>query len=53
MSLFAHLRGEEKFDSAEALVEQMDRDSIAARTALAEAEPISTLDRVIAFDGRS
>ena len=29
------IRGEEKFESAQALVEQMDRDSIAARKALA------------------
>ncbi len=34
MTLFDHLRGEEKFDSAEALVEQMDRDSARARTVL-------------------
>ncbi len=51
VTLFAHLRGEEKFDSAEALVKQMDRDSAAARAILAKAEPHSALDRAIAFDG--
>ena len=35
--LVARLRGEEKFASAEDLVEQMDRDAEAARTALAAA----------------
>ncbi len=53
VTLFARLRGEEKFDSAEALVEQMDRDSIDARAALAKAEPLSSLDRSVAFRGRS
>lgn len=33
--LIARLRGEERFDSLEALVTQMDRDSLAARAALA------------------
>jgi len=32
--LYAYLRGEEKFDSAEALIEQMDKDSAEARTIL-------------------
>ncbi|EFL88555.1 bifunctional riboflavin kinase/FAD synthetase [Ahrensia sp. R2A130] len=50
VSLFEHLRGEEKFDSAEALVEQMDRDSEAARKALAAATPLSNLDERLSFD---
>ncbi len=49
VSLFARLRGEERFDSAEALVEQMDRDSVDARAVLAEAAPLSELDRATAF----
>lgn len=35
--LVAWLRGEEKFDDIDALVEQMDRDSVRAREALADA----------------
>jgi len=49
VSLFAFLRGEEKFDSAEALIAQMDRDSAAARQILADVSPISALDRRVAF----
>lgn len=51
VSLFDYLRGEEKFDSAEALVEQMDRDSAKARHALAGAEPLSALDQRLNFMG--
>ena len=53
ISLFKRLRGEEKFDSAEALVEQMDRDSEAARKALAAATPLSDLDRHLSFEGKA
>lgn len=49
VSLFAFLRGEERFESAAALVAQMDRDAETARAILAEAAPISDLDRRIAF----
>jgi len=49
ISLFAFLRGEAKFDSAEALVEQMDRDSIEARKKLAAASPLSHLDDRLNF----
>jgi riboflavin kinase/FMN adenylyltransferase len=35
--LVSYLRGEERFDSAEALIAQMDRDSALARTRLAQA----------------
>ncbi|MEX6508348.1 bifunctional riboflavin kinase/FAD synthetase [Jiella sp. M17.18] len=49
VSLFGFLRGEEKFASAEALVEQMDRDSAEARALLAGVSPLGELDRVIAF----
>lgn len=41
------LRGEEKFDSVEALVAQMDRDSAEARTVLASLQPVSPLDRAV------
>jgi riboflavin kinase/FMN adenylyltransferase len=36
--LVSYLRGEERFDSAEALIAQMDRDSTLARTRLAHAQ---------------
>ena len=49
VSLFAYLRGEEKFDSAAALVAQMDRDAQTARALLKTAEPLSDLDRSIGF----
>ncbi len=52
VSLFEFLRGEEKFDSADALVAQMDRDSAAARKVFETAKPISPLDEMIAFAGR-
>ncbi|WP_298813976.1 bifunctional riboflavin kinase/FAD synthetase [uncultured Roseibium sp.] len=42
--LIAYLRGEEKFDSVEALVSQMDRDSEEARAALASMQPLSDID---------
>lgn len=51
VSLFEHIRGEEKFDSAEALVARMDRDAEEARRILREAEPLSILDRRLCFDG--
>ncbi|KQT54832.1 hypothetical protein ASG43_04595 [Aureimonas sp. Leaf454] len=49
VSLFSFLRGEEKFAGVEALVQQMDRDAEAARAVLAGAEPLSPLDRAVAF----
>ena len=49
VSLFAYLRGEEKFDGAAALVAQMDRDADEARATLTTVEPLSDLDRAIAF----
>lgn len=52
VSLFDFLRGEEAFDSVDALVEQMDRDSIEARKKLAAASPLSHLDERLSFDGR-
>ena len=49
VSMFERLRGEEKFDSADALVEQMRRDESRAREILARAEPLSALDRTLNF----
>jgi riboflavin kinase/FMN adenylyltransferase len=40
----SYLRGEAKFDSAEALITQMDRDSEEARAALASLQPLSEID---------
>jgi riboflavin kinase/FMN adenylyltransferase len=42
--LVSYLRGEEKFDSAEALIAQMDQDSAEARAALASLQPLSETD---------
>ncbi len=49
VSLFAYLRGEERFDGVEALVRQMDRDSEEARALLTGAAPLSALDARICF----
>lgn len=51
VSLFARLRGEEKFDSLDALVDQMKRDEAQARAILAEATPLTPLDRALTFAG--
>ena len=50
VSLLEYLRPELKFDSAEALVVQMDKDSAQARRCLAEAKPLSDLDARLNFD---
>ena len=42
--LISYLRGEQKFDSAEALVAQMDRDSEEAKAALQSLQPLSEVD---------
>ncbi len=51
VSLFDYLRGEEKFDSADALVDQMNRDSVLARVHLANCKPLTDLDNKLNFDG--
>ena len=51
VGLFAYLRGEEKFDSADALIAQMDADSDHARKIMGEISPISPLDQTLNFDG--
>ncbi|MCX5497341.1 bifunctional riboflavin kinase/FAD synthetase [Kaistia dalseonensis] len=48
VTFHAFLRGEERFTSIEALIAQMDRDSIAARAILAAAGPGSAVDRALA-----
>ena len=45
----ARLRSEMKFESIEALVAQMDRDSAEARAMLATLSPVSPLDRTLLF----
>jgi riboflavin kinase/FMN adenylyltransferase len=49
VSFFGFLRGEEKFDGLDALVEQMKRDEAEARALLAGVGPLSALDARIAF----
>ena len=49
VSIFAYLRGEERFDGEAALVAQMDRDAEEARAALASVTPLSALDGAIGF----
>lgn len=49
VSLFARLRGEEKFDTLDALVAQMKRDEAEARAFLAGVAPLSPLDRMLTF----
>ncbi|WP_245418451.1 MULTISPECIES: bifunctional riboflavin kinase/FAD synthetase [Cohaesibacter] len=43
--LFGHLREEAKFDSLDALVQQMDRDSAQARCLLSAVPPLSELEQ--------
>ena len=49
VSLFGYLRGEEKFDSVDALVAQMNRDSEEARALLSGATPVSPIDMDLNF----
>lgn len=49
VSFFGYLRGEEKFDSLDALVTQMKRDEEEARALLSGVVPLSTLDLSVAF----
>lgn len=45
----AHLRGEEKFDTLEALTAQMQKDEANARAALTGLAPLSALDAALTF----
>ncbi|MDY8109321.1 bifunctional riboflavin kinase/FAD synthetase [Fulvimarina sp. 2208YS6-2-32] len=49
VAVVSRLRGEVKFDSAEALVVQMDKDAAEARAMLADLSPLSPLDRALVF----
>ncbi len=49
VSFFGFLRGEEKFDGLEPLIAQMKRDEDEARALLSAVQPLSELDRTIAF----
>ncbi len=49
VSFFGRLRGEEKFDSLEALNAQMQRDEAEARALLSGVKPLSELDRAVSF----
>ncbi|MFZ2099427.1 MAG: bifunctional riboflavin kinase/FAD synthetase [Oricola sp.] len=49
VAICAFLRGEEKFDSLDALAAQMKHDEDRARAILAELEPLSELDRKLTF----
>ncbi len=49
VSIFARLRGEEKFDGLDALVAQMRCDEEEARAVLAKVKPLSGLDRDLNF----
>ena len=51
ISLFEHLRAEQKFDNVDDLVKQMRLDEDRARNVLANAEPLSELDRAMTFSG--
>jgi riboflavin kinase/FMN adenylyltransferase len=49
VSFFGFLRGEEKFDGLDTLLEQMNRDKQEARALLAGVRPLSELDVRLAF----
>lgn len=49
VAICAFLRGEEKFESLEALTEQMQRDEARARVILGELEPLDRLDAALTF----
>ncbi|MCT4654728.1 MAG: bifunctional riboflavin kinase/FAD synthetase [Cohaesibacter sp.] len=53
VSLYDYIRGEEKFDSLEALIAQMDDDSLKARTILGDAHPLSPLETTLWEKGKS
>ena len=50
ISLFEHLRGEEKFSSADELITQMKKDEAQARELLLNVKPLSELDGALNFD---
>jgi riboflavin kinase/FMN adenylyltransferase len=50
VSFFGFLRGEERFEDLDALLDQMKRDKDEARALLSGVKPLSPLDARIAFD---
>lgn len=50
VAFIAYLRSERKFDTVDALVAQMNRDSDEARAAIASMRPLSELDQALTFD---
>lgn len=51
VALVGHIRGQEVFSGLDELIAAMDRDSKKARDLIAEASPISDLDRKLGFFG--
>ncbi|GHA31041.1 riboflavin biosynthesis protein [Devosia pacifica] len=51
VAIVSHLRGQEVFSGLDELIAAMDRDCRRAREALAEAEPLTELDRSLGFFG--
>ncbi|MHA6298466.1 bifunctional riboflavin kinase/FAD synthetase [Devosia sp. CAU 1758] len=51
VALVGHIRGQEVFSGLDELIAAMDRDRNKARTMLAEASPISELDKRLGFFG--
>ncbi|MBO6755213.1 MAG: bifunctional riboflavin kinase/FAD synthetase [Roseibium sp.] len=49
--LVSYLRAEDRFDSVDALIAQMDRDSAEAKAALSDLRPLSDLDHALFFGG--
>jgi len=52
VSFFSFLREEKKFDGFDPLIAQMHQDEAEARAVLAEARPLSLLDRHVTFENR-
>ncbi|MDR6633484.1 riboflavin kinase/FMN adenylyltransferase [Phyllobacterium sp. 1468] len=50
VSFFGYLRGEEKFDGLEPMMQQIKRDEEEARALLQGVQPLSALDQTINFD---
>ena len=50
VSFFGYLRGEEKFDGLEPMMQQIKRDEEEARALLQGVRPLSALDQTINFD---
>ena len=47
VNFIGYIRSEQKFDSVDALVAQMDRDSAEARAMIASMQPLSHLDQML------